>query len=233
MIKSCRHRFLRAQGQSTNITIRNLRLSMEQQWGSYPRNEIDAAGIELGQVNSVRISNIDMHFLARADHYGAVGICIPIDIGTHDVEIRNVTCKGAWGGALIALGTIGNLVATSAESVDTVSNINVSNLTFDGAVATGFKSGWMNSTMTNITWDGVTVINGDAASASLCWMRTHSFTAYYPLCVQQLVSKVTDVWFKRFRGKVGGVPSGGEWNGVNNMTVTEYHFEDWQSSAVV
>jgi hypothetical protein len=203
------------------------------QWGDYPRNEHDAAGIELGQVTDVKISNIDMNFKSRPSHGGGpVGMCLAIDIGTHKVDARNVRCIGGWGGALITLDSIGSIIATAADLEDTVSGIYITNFTFDGNTATGFKSGWRNSTMKNIIWDGVNVINGNPASAALCWMRTHSSTPYPSLCAQQLVSTVTDIWFKRFRGKISGVPSGREWQSPNNMTVTEYHFEDWQNTVV-
>lgn len=205
---------------------------MEQQWGAYPRNEYDAAGIELGQVTNVKIAKIDMNFQSSTTHRGTVGICIAMDVGTHNVDARDVSCTGTWGGALITLNSIGSIKATAADLVDTVSNIYISEFIFDGGTAAGFKSAWMNSTMKNITWDGVKIINGNPASAGLCWLKSHSYTAYPVLCSEQLVSTITDIWFKRFRGKISGVPGGREWGPINNMTVPEYHFEDWQNTAV-
>lgn len=206
---------------------------MEQQWGLYPRNEYDAAGIELGEVTDVKISKVDMSFKSRPNHGGTVGICIALDIGTHNVVARDVTCKGAWGGALVTLDSIGNIQVSPAELSDTISNIFISNLTFDGDSATGFKSGWHDSTMKNITWDGVTIINGNPASEGLCWLKSHSSTPYYPECRRRMAAKVTDIGFKRFRGKLDTNPPATGWGYINNLTVTEYHFEDWQSSTVV
>lgn len=205
---------------------------MEQQWGMSPRNEYDAAGIELGRTSNIKISNIDMYFQSRENHGGTVGVCIAIDVGTHDVEARNVTCKGAWGGALVSLNSIGNLFPTSEEQLDTVSHIYVKDFKFDGDTATGFRSLGVNSTMKNITWDDVTMINGNPASAKLCWVKNHTMTDYVFYCMENLVSRVMDIWFKNFRGGLPAMPNGEGWEHVNNKTITEYHFVGWENSTV-
>jgi hypothetical protein len=85
--------------------------------------------------------------------------------------------------------------------------------------------------MKNITWNGVNIINGNSASGDL-WYGTSGLTGYNSFFRERIVSIVTDVWFKSFRGKISGLPDLAGRTRYNNKTVTEYHFEDWQSTLV-
>ncbi|KAF2878501.1 pectin lyase fold/virulence factor [Massariosphaeria phaeospora] len=233
-MKNVMHRFFRVERSSTNISLSNLKLSMEQQWGLNPRSQHDAVGIELVDTTNVAISNVDMNVKVRQAHApGTAGICVAIDVLTHNVTVRNMTCTGAFGGALITLGIAGNTRLTPEQEANTVSNIYVSDLTFDGQVATGFLSLGVNSAMTNITWDGVTVLKGTPAEGFLCYLKCRCFTSYVPNCDRQLSSTVTGIWFKRFRGRLPAMPTDLGAEGSTPHTVREYHFEDWQNSTVV
>ncbi|KAF2009318.1 glycoside hydrolase family 28 protein [Aaosphaeria arxii CBS 175.79] len=232
VMKNVMHRFFRVDGQSSGVAIMNMNMSMEEQWGRYSRNEHDAVAIELGETHSITVSNVSISLRSRVEHGGTVGICLAIDVDTHNVTASDIDCRGAWGGALIAMNIIGTIRPTAAQQLDTISDILISNLTFDGDTATGFRSYGFDSVIRNIVWDGVTVINGNPATASLCWLKTHTSTPYYPTCMQHLRSHITDVWFKDFRGKVGQMPTGETWGAVNGQTVTEYHFDGWQNSTI-
>ncbi|PSN65381.1 pectin lyase-like protein [Corynespora cassiicola Philippines] len=233
-IRNPMQRFVRAQRHSRDLSFSRLRLTAEQQWGRYPRNEVDVAGIELGETTHVSIADSSIEFHARASHAGTVGVCVPLDIGTHDVHVRNLTCKGAWSGVVVALNSMGTIAPTAAQLADTVSNVHVSGLVFEGDTATGFQSYGHNSTMRNITWDGVTVLAGAPANANLCFLKLHSCTPCPPQCWRSLAASVTDVWFKRFRGNVGETPGEGYIFGwpLQNMK-PEYHFEDWKNTTAV
>ncbi|KAF2275508.1 pectin lyase-like protein [Westerdykella ornata] len=241
VMKNVMHRFIRAQGNSTNLTFRNLTLTMEEQWGDYPRNQYDAAGIELGMVSGVSISDITMAFSSMKTRVtGPVGICIPFDVGAHNIDVRRVTCKGAWGGVLVSMGAIDYLTSLLREPVppsltaDTIGNIYVSDLTFSGNLATGIMSYWFDGNTHNVTWDGVTVLDGTPAFENLCYLKSHSNTPFVPNCFANLEATVTDVWFKRFRGNGLVAPEKGSWDnpgkaGYNNKTVIRVGFEDWGS----
>jgi hypothetical protein len=112
------HRFFNVREHSTNITLTKLKLILEQKWGLYPNNEYDAAGINLGHVSNVRISNIDMHFKATPSSLTA-GIYVAMDVGAHTVDIRDLSCIGVWGGALVNLKS-NSINLPAPDSSDTI-----------------------------------------------------------------------------------------------------------------
>jgi len=175
-----------------------------------------------------------MDFKARQGAPGYIGACVALDYGAHDVEVRDINCKGTFTGVLVILGAIGNNTLPAEDRLDTVSGVYVTGLTFEGQWAAGILSGGANATLRNITWDGVTVVNGTPVVANLCYpRRVTTQTSWAYLCSQQVGASVKDVLFKRFRGKL---PSEDQW--VRDVykyeySEVEYHFEDWQNGTVV
>lgn len=222
LFKNVMQRFFILEGNSTALRFNNLRLTTEQQNGIYA--EFDTVGFEMGQVQDVDIENVAMDFRVRPNQNRAFGTCVAFDAGTKDVRVRDVTCRHAWGGALIMLGTIFPIIRSDAGA----SNILVSNFIFDGDHATGMQSWWTGQKMyvNNVTWDGVTIESGTPAEFFPCYASMRE-TSYIPRCYANVAVNATDVFFKDFRGRVGKMPTDPNWGRLNNLTLVEAHFEDW------
>jgi hypothetical protein len=174
-----------------------------------------------------------MIFKARKAVNGPIGFCVALDAGAHNVEVRDINCTGAWGGVIVSLRTIGNATITEEDKKNTVSNVYVTGLRFDGSLATGFQCGGVHATMKNITWDGVTVVSGTPVVASLCYLKGHYMTGWPITCAENMAATVTDVWFKRYRGKLPSEADRAKRVELYTNSTLEYHFEDWQSTEVV
>jgi len=226
VMKNTMSRFIKIQGNSTGIKIRNLEMSTTNQ--TLTDIQTTPFGIETGEVDRVLVENISMHFETQTGagfpNGSSTGVCTAFDVGTFNAHIRNVTCKGAWGGALVQFGSF-----SPALNSDTVGNILVSNFTFDGAYATGFKDFWYGrpTYARNVTWDGITVKSGKPADVTECYLRRPLQTSYGNLCPREVRTELLDVWFKNFRGHVGTMPTDSHLGNMNNLSHVEAHFENW------
>ncbi|KAF2462953.1 pectin lyase-like protein, partial [Lindgomyces ingoldianus] len=106
LIKNPPMRFFRAEGNSTKITYSRLNLSVVEQYGINPWSESMTFGFELGDVSEVTIDSVAMDFRARSQTPNTIGVCVAFDRGTNGITVKNVTCKGAWGGVLVMVGTM-------------------------------------------------------------------------------------------------------------------------------
>ncbi|KAF2727055.1 pectin lyase-like protein [Polyplosphaeria fusca] len=216
-MKNVMQRFFLLDGQSVNMSFEGLALGVEGQWGLYPRNEQETFGFEMGDVREVTIKNIDMNFRSRPNHGGTTGVCAAFDVGTHNVTMQDVTCNGAWGGALVMVDTIvPNLKPLS------LSNILVSNFTFNGTVATGFQDYISNATISNVIWDGLNLLKGVSAMVNLCYLRSHNWTGWYFYCQPAVNATLVNIWFKNLRGG-GDTPD----IGVYKNSSIDVHVENW------
>lgn len=175
-----------------------------------------------------------MVFKARQTLPGFVGYCVALDVGAHDVEVRDINCNNTWAGVMVSPGTIGTNSFTTEERQNAVSNVYVTGLRFDGRLATGILSNSINNlTMGNITWDGVTVLAGEPVVASLCYQKIRGMTGHPFYCGESMAATVTNVWFKRFRGKLPAEADRARNIEYPPKSTLEYHFEDWESTPVV
>ncbi|KAJ4295028.1 hypothetical protein N0V90_007036 [Kalmusia sp. IMI 367209] len=227
--KNIQDRFFILQGNSHNLRFDNLRLTAEGIngiWASF-----DNFGFEMGQVANVSITNVDMDFRAKpGPNERPVGTCIAFDHGTDSVDVRNVTCRRAWMGAAIVFSTIFPYVAPTANtSTSTVSNVVVSNFTFDGAHATGVNS-WFNLSkrvIRNVLWEWVRVENGTAADFDPCYSTQRS-TQYIPQCLKMVTYDAKGLRFEHFRGNVASPPTDPNWGTVGNgLMDVQTEFVDW------
>jgi galacturan 1,4-alpha-galacturonidase len=223
-----KQRFFRAIN-SSNLVFSNLRLTANGAWAAYPRDEAETFAIEVGNVTDVSISSIDIKYTPRATHRGRyLGACVAFDHGTRNVLAKDISCIGAWGGVLV----MGNTIYSSiSRNTDPIQNIYVKNITVDGVYATGFVSSWSDVPVSNVTWDGVTVIHGVPADDHSCYLRLHYSTPWAPQCQAGVKNQWTNIWFKNFNGRLTGIP-GSNWGYMNNMSIVEAHFETWVNSTV-
>ncbi|KAF2185878.1 glycoside hydrolase family 28 protein [Zopfia rhizophila CBS 207.26] len=226
--KNVMQRLFKVEGNSRNLSFSKPKLSLEQQLGLYSHNDVDTFGFEPGHVSNASIASVDMDFRSRPNHNGGrTGICAAFDFDTRDVSVRDVTCKGACGSVHVMVNTFAQPYLPEAS----ISNIYVANLNFDGEYATGFVNGCANSMISNITRDGVKVVSGMPAVANSCYQRLHGMTAYCAYYSLSLRSTLKNIWRKGFKGKLTSVPDA-NFGYFNNMTVLDFHFEDWRNETV-
>lgn len=203
---------------------------MTDQAGYYPRNEFDAVGIEIGKSTNTKVTNINIDFRARGGQ--VVGYCAAIDIGAHDVKIRDINCINNYAGVMVSPGTIGSFNIAEEDRPNAISNIYISNLSFSGRWATGILSQLNLFAMRNITWNGVTVLSGTPVVNNLCYQKIRGMTSHWANCSPWVQVNVTDVWFKSYRGNL---PPEEDWRkdlyGFSNSTL-DLHLEDWMSTDV-
>jgi hypothetical protein len=229
--KNVQDRFFILQGNSFNLRFNNLRFTTEQMNPIY--FDFDTVGFEMGDVSNVSITDTDMDFrVQESSGDRAMGTCIAFDSGTTDVVVQNVTCRRAWGGALIMFDTIWPHIRPLVNgSTSSISNIRVSNFTFAGDHATGVQS-WFSLSkrlISNVLWEWVNVEQktGQAASFDPCFASQRS-TQYWPTCMKMVTYETRNVSFEHFRGAVGAAPSDPKWGDVGNgLLDVETHFEDW------
>ncbi|KAF2202850.1 pectin lyase-like protein [Delitschia confertaspora ATCC 74209] len=227
-IRNVKQRFFRATNAS-NLSFSKLNLSVDGQWGEYPRNEAETIGFEFGYVNNISIANIDMAFRARPNHRGPTGICAAFDTGSQNIFVRDISCTGAWGGILVMIYTLGpDFKPPPSLAPPPISNITVQNLTFNGTIATGFKNYWSDLPMKNITWDGVEVLGGTPATVDVCYLRSHSVTAWVNQCRQQVNASFEDAWFRGYRGDLKDAVGPSVY--ANNISHVDVHAEGWANT---
>ena len=238
-VRDVPQRFYRAIN-STNLSFSNLKMDLYGQWAEYPRNAIEAAGIEIGNSSDITISDVSMTFRGQPNHRGAVGMCIPFDSGSSDIVVRNVVCNNAVMGIIVNLGSYrGPTNPWPRLDPQPIRNISISNFLFDhgarqfsdGQVApTGFVNEFTGTLvpMSDITWDNVTIVNTNVGVQIYnCYQKIRSMTSYPSWCAQNVVVDIRDVWFRNYHGNVGGPPTAGP---TNNMTVIEIHVENWPTT---
>ncbi|KAF2800718.1 glycoside hydrolase family 28 protein [Melanomma pulvis-pyrius CBS 109.77] len=245
-IKNVPMRFFRADGNSTKLTYSRLSLSVIEQWGGAPSSESETFGFEMGDVSNVVIDTVSMNFLARGPKRGGppgggIGVCAAFDKGTNGVTVKNILCQKSWGGVGVMVGTSsqsalyendGRPNTPQVSNGRGVSNIHVSNLTFDG----GWATGYMNmlelepERISNITWDGVTVLGGDAAVGDRCYLRCHCQTGHYAQCAKSdWKVAFENIRFENFKGAIGSRPGAG-WGCATNQTLCDIQFNGWTSN---
>jgi hypothetical protein len=231
-VKDVKQRFFRALNAS-NLSFSRLNLDIYGQWGEYPRNAVEVAGIEIGNSTNVTISSINMTFRPRQGHNGPLGFCIPFDSGSTNISVKDISCRGAIGGVVINLGTIRPYIPYNP-----VKNVLIQNLFFDGGVPiyhssyvpTGFLNEWLGTLVpiSDVTWDNVTVLNtSQAIVVHNCYQKIRGMTGYPAYCAQVVRSNITNAWFKNYRGSISVKPPTDLATGWNNMSYIDLHFENW------
>jgi galacturan 1,4-alpha-galacturonidase len=238
-------RFFRADGNSSHLSFSHLNFTVREQWGGSPVAESETFGFEMGDVSDVSINDVTMDFRARTGTApggppgGPVGICAGFEQGSTRISVRNMACVKAWGGALVMVGSSDNsgvyenAMRPNKVPLSTgrgVSDLRVSNLTFDGNWATGFKNALMTSPpepITNVTWENVNVLSGDAAVGDRCYLRCHCITTWVYTCeASDWIEPFSNIRFEYFVGKLGQKPGPG-WGCAQNQTLCDIAFEGW------
>lgn len=117
------------------------------------------------------------------------------------MTVSGITCQGTTHGL-----SVGSLGKTNA---DVVKNVYVSDATMiDCTKAVGIKvypggPDMGTSTVSNVTWDGVTVSNCQyGAQIQSCYSETAAFCTEYPSA-----ASLTGIYFKDFSGSTTGSPA--------------------------
>lgn len=171
--------FHSATGNSKNIAYSDITLTAASKSTNAPKN---TDGWDIGPASYVTLKNVAV---SNQDD------CVAFKTGANYVSINGITCTGSHG---LSVGSLGQSGSTF------VSNIYVFNVTMISSTkAVGIKlypGGYGTATVSNVTWDTVTVSGCDyAAQIQSCYGQTASY------CVSNPGSGViTDVYFKNFKG---------------------------------
>jgi galacturan 1,4-alpha-galacturonidase len=174
--------FFSATGSSTNIIYSGLTLTSTSSSDNAPKN---TDGFNIGPASYVTLTN---------NHVTNQDDCIAFKSGANYVTVDTISCTGSHG---LSVGSLGK------TNADWVKNVYVTGATMIGSTkAVGIKvypggSSHGTSTVSNITYDGVTVDNSDyAAQIQSCYGETAEYCTSNPS-----KASITDVYFKNFKGK--------------------------------
>lgn len=236
-IKNAPMHFFRLDGNSSNLKFTRLNMTVEGQDTLAPPNEVESYGFELGDVSDVTIDNVYMHFRPRSNngiYSNIVGACVVMDSGTRRIFVKDMFCKGTWGGVIVMIGSMSAAVGPPGYNLTTtltgtgVSDVLVQNLTVESTLGTGYRLAITDQKISNVTWDGVNVLSGTAIDGERCYQRSHSTTIWWMYCVQAgWKAAFENIRFKNFRGPtVGKAPAPG-WGCAANQTLCDIKFEGW------
>lgn len=175
--------FFNMKGSLTNLVFASLTMDAASKSTNAAKN---TDGFDVGATTYVTITDTTV---SNDDD------CVAFKAGANYVSVSGITCTGSHG---LSVGSLGS----SASSDDTVKNIYVTDATMiNSSKAVGIKlypggSAHGTATVSNVTYDGVTVTNCDyAAQIQSCYNEDASYCASYPS-----TAIVTGVYFKNFKG---------------------------------
>jgi galacturan 1,4-alpha-galacturonidase len=182
-IKNPPNVFFNMKGSSTNLQFASLTMTAASKSTNAAKN---TDGFDVGATTYVTITDVTV---SNDDD------CVAFKSGANYVTVSGITCTGSHG---LSVGSLGG----SAGSTDTVKNIYVTDATMiNSSKAVGIKlypggSSHGTATVSNVTYDGVTVTNCDyAAQIQSCYNEDASYCSSYPS-----TASVTGVYFKNFKG---------------------------------
>ncbi|KFY09212.1 hypothetical protein V491_08329 [Pseudogymnoascus sp. VKM F-3775] len=182
-IKNPPNVFINQKGGATNMNYASLTMDATSKSTNLPKN---TDGFDVGEstyttITDVKITNYDD--------------CIAFKAGCNYVTVDGITCSGASHGL-----SVGSLGKTNA---DTVQNVYVTNAVMnDCTKAVGIKlynggSSHGSSTVSNVTYDGVTVNGCDYASQiQTCYGATDDADC----AANPASASLTGIYFKNFQG---------------------------------
>ncbi|CZR66596.1 probable polygalacturonase 1 precursor [Phialocephala subalpina] len=171
--------FHSAAGDSKNIAYSDITLTATSSSSNAAKN---TDGWDIGPASYVTITNVAV---TNDDD------CVAFKPGADYVSVSGITCTGSHGLSVGSLGKSGS---------DVVSNVYVYNATMVSSTkAVGIKlypGGYGTATVSNVTWDTVTVTGCDyAAQIQSCYGEDATYCASNPGS-----GSITDVYFKNFKG---------------------------------
>ncbi|KAF2736120.1 pectin lyase-like protein [Polyplosphaeria fusca] len=232
-------RFYRVDKGSSNIRLSNLNLTIENQWYDERITRNQSIGFHIQESSFVSLTDINVDFRSN-NPFVKVGVCAGISWGVSDITIRNIYCN-AGDGAVIQFGSGGEypqrLWNVTAQTWDTVHplpeqqfahNILIQNYTANSSDNSGFQNllsyDW--AKVTNLTYDGVNIVQGTPMLNDLCWVVLHTVTgACSTPSTQSIRANFSEIWFKNYRGKAGKPQLGC----FSSNCTCDFHFEGWQA----
>ncbi|KAJ5698920.1 hypothetical protein N7462_000925 [Penicillium macrosclerotiorum] len=177
--------FISVKGGSSDVVFSNLKMDATSKSDNAPKN---TDGFDIGESTNVVISNVKV---TNDDD------CVAFKPGANGVTVTDITCIGSHG---LSVGSLGK------GSDDTVKNVYVSGATMvNSTKAAGIKtypSGGSHgqSTVTNVTWNDVTVDGCDyAIQIQSCYGEDADYCEDYPG-----TADLTDIIFENFSGTTSG-----------------------------
>jgi galacturan 1,4-alpha-galacturonidase len=241
LAKNILRRFYRVDKGSTNVAMSNLALTIENQWYDerFTRNE--SIGFHIQESSFVTLTDITVDFRSNNPDV-KVGVCVGISWAVSDITLRNIYCN-TGDGAIIQFGSGGEYPYFGRYNDTTntfpaiyptpeqqfAKNILIQNYTANCSDNAGFQNlyQYYYAKVTNLTYDGVNIVQGRPLVNDLCFVVLHTITAACHLpWDQQLQANFTDVWFKNFRGNAGKP----ELACSNSNCTCDFHFEGWEAS---
>ncbi|KAH8589859.1 putative extracellular exo-polygalacturonase [Bisporella sp. PMI_857] len=174
--------FIAQKGAATNINYASVTMSASSKSTNAPKN---TDGFDIGESTYTTIKNV---YISNQDD------CVAFKPGCNYVTVDTVTCAGSSHG--LSVGSLGKTNADTVKNVY-VTNAKMINCTkaagikvYDGASTHG------TSTVSNVTWDGVTVDGCDyGAQVQSCYGATAADCAANPSA-----ASLTGIYFKNFQG---------------------------------
>ena len=181
-IKNPPNVFISQDGSTQNINYASLTMTAASSSTNAPKN---TDGFDIGESTYTTIKSV---YISNQDD------CVAFKPGSNYVTVDGITCAGSSHGL-----SVGSLGKTNADSVK---NVYVTDATVtDCSKAAGIKlypggSDHGTATVSNVTWDGVTVNNCDyGAQIQSCYDGTTSECSSNPSA-----ASLSGIYFKNFQG---------------------------------
>ena len=211
LAKNIIKRFYMIDGKSSNIHLKNLRLTVENQWWQEVWTRGESIGFHIRDSSSVTLENINVDFQSdRSDNN--VGICAGIDWGTNNITVKNIYCR-TGGGAMVQFGTGGPPNTIPPASQQYATNILIQNYTANASDNAGFQNlaGYDDAYVRNYRYKDVNIFatnspnyyRGRSLINDICFVVNGTKTD--KMCqewTKNLHANFSDVWFINFKGNV-------------------------------
>jgi hypothetical protein len=165
----------------------------------------DAYGVQLSDSQNVFFDDFRIQF----EDDQRRGNCFAIDATPPPgwVYLSNIVCDNTHTGVTVMLGSSGTKDTNETISVTGVST---TNLTVNANVATGFLNpGFPRVNVSDVTFDNVTVQDGDAVVFSNCWQlpgQTTEQSCKATSSEGRISQNYTDIWLENYQGKLSMPP---------------------------
>ncbi|KAF2740072.1 pectin lyase-like protein [Polyplosphaeria fusca] len=251
-LKNAPLRFFRLDGNSTGLRFNGINIDVHGAYSALSHAGREIFGFELADVSDVVIDTVNMNVgtdsnLETPHSTWPVGVCASFDRGTSNVLVANFVCTHAWRGVVSMQGNAATVNTFPQVTGKDVRDVYVRNLTFDGATAaySGVAAGYTSSlekrldgSLHNVTWDGVTVVEGGAldgprcnqgCTEAGCWglcgccSCTENYAEY--CTASDGKSLYSGVTFKDFKGNLT-TPANG-WGCRGTQTGCDIRYEGW------
>jgi len=219
-MKNAGRAFITVDGLSSNITLSSLNLTVEGQYQDLTYTQGDSTGLFIQNSTRVYATGLNVFFSSNKPE-AKVGTCVAIAEATDTIEVSNITCFTGHG--VMVKSRFFRSYSKTAK------NVYVSDLIANTSIATGFQLSTTDlEELSNITWDRVTVLDGQAAVAYFCWEDIPLWTARCAYAATTTRANLSGIHWKNFKGRIG--PDLPDVRCPNEKSSCDFHFEQWMGT---